>query len=363
MAAERIPDGFRYRAEDDAAYLVDFLTRGLTGTGEVVEAYEKALAAAYGATHAVTVSSGSAAVMAALGALGLQPGDEVLLAPTCPLCTVYPIQALGLVPVFCDTQPTNFGLDLASLRAAIGPRTRVILDVPMWGYPTPVAQLRALADEHGLSLVLDLAHGHGVQFGGRPLWTYGHIATFSTHEVKFLSTGEGGFILTNDAGLAERVRHFSRYGGLDGVHFGLNLKLGGLQAALGIRRLPLIPEHLRVRHRNARYILDRLTHPRVRELPVVPSGEPSYYYLLLHLQGESEAAAFIGHMDARGVPSDIRKYRCRPLYEFPLLAPYRRPCENARHLLASMTTVPVHPNLGREDLDRIVTAISDFPAA
>ncbi|WP_163779997.1 DegT/DnrJ/EryC1/StrS family aminotransferase [Myxococcus vastator] len=352
-----IPPSFHQRDASDATYLSAFLHRDLSGTGDVVLAYEAALRSWFGAAAAVSVSSGSAAVMVALGALGLRPGDEVVVPPTAPLCTVYPILAMGGVPVFCDTREDGFGLDLDDLESVVGPRTRAIIEVPMWGYPTPLIPLRAFADDLRLPLVLDLAHGHGIRLSGRPLWTYGHLATFSTHESKFLSTGEGGFILTDDADLAKAARRFSRRGGLNGRHLGLSLTLCGLQAALGLRRLRLLNEHLRVRGQNARHILKQLTQPQLQELPVTSGGEPNYYFLVLRHRGGS-AHDLIEQLAAQGIPSDIRRYRCRPLYEFPILSAYRHPCENARRLLGSMTTIPVHPSLTTTELDRIAAAIN-----
>jgi perosamine synthetase len=347
------------RFEEEAAAVAALLGRSLSGTSEPVAAYEAALARFFGARHAVAVSSGSAAVMAAAAALALAPGDQVVLTPTCPLCTVYPLMSMGVQPVFADTQADNFSLDLEDLERAIGPRTRAIIDIPMWGYPTPARALRAVADRHRLPLLLDLAHGHGVKADGRPLWTMGDIATFSTHSSKILSTGEGGFILTDNEALAAGARRFSRFGDLDGIHVGLNLKLGGLMAGLGQLRLAFFDESLRVRRANARRVLTGLRNPLVRELPLAPGGEPNYFTLLLQVS-EPSNRPFIAHLARWGIGSDIEKYGCRPLYEFPLLSAYRRNCANAKRLLGTITTIPVHPGLSSADLEHIVRAINAY---
>ena len=360
MAHRLISDTCPYDAsEAEVAAVCDVLGRPMSGTSEAVVAYEADLAACFGARFAVAVSSGSAAVMAAVAALGLRPGDEVALTPTCPLCTVYPLMAMGVVPVFVDTQPESFSLDLADLARVVSPRLRAIIDIPMWGYPIPVPALRAAADEYGLPLLLDLAHGHGVTVEGQPLWRYGNIATFSTHESKILSSGEGGFILTDDGTLAQRARSFAAFGNLDGAHLGLNLKLGGLLAALARFRLAGFSAQLKRRAAHARQILGAIRHPDVRELGAAAHGEPNYFCLLLQVP-EAKSRAFIAHLRRCGIPSDIDKYGCRPLYEFPLLEAFARDCRNAKRLLGSITTIPVHPGLSAPDLEHIAASINAF---
>jgi DegT/DnrJ/EryC1/StrS aminotransferase family len=138
--------------------------------------------------------------------------------------------------VFVDTRAHGFGADPASVRAALTPRTKAIIDIPMWGYHTEVDELHALTQAAGIKLVLDLTHSHGTTLHGRPLSHYdGDVSCFSTHERKPLATGEGGFILTGDDELAQRCRDYSRFGNLNGKDFGLNYKLAALPAALGIR--------------------------------------------------------------------------------------------------------------------------------
>ncbi|HEX2581672.1 MAG TPA: DegT/DnrJ/EryC1/StrS family aminotransferase [Dongiaceae bacterium] len=339
--------------------LVACLEGGLSGTSDTVAAYEAELAAWFDARHALAVSSGAAAVTVALAALGLKRGDEVLLTPTCPLCTVYPILNLGLVPKFCDIQPDCFSFHLEDLARSIGPRTRALIDIPMWGYPVPIIALRQFADYHELPLLLDLALCSGTEFSGRPIWSYADIATFSTHESKILSTGEGGGVLTNNALYAERGRLYSRFGGLDGVNFGLNYKMSAPQAAIGVGRLRQLAYHIKRRRENARKILDGLDNPWLEELPVVPNGRPNYLTILLRTT-YADNRELIAHLATYGIPSDITTYDCKPLYLFPILASYARTCTNAERMLASITTVPCHPALGEAELAYILSALNTF---
>ncbi|PTL84524.1 DegT/DnrJ/EryC1/StrS aminotransferase family protein [Vitiosangium sp. GDMCC 1.1324] len=354
-----ITDAFRHRHPDDERYLRQALETGLTGTSSIVERYERKLAERYGMRHVLAVSSGAAAVTVALDGITWEPGDEIIVPPTCPICTVLPILSRGLKPVFCDVRPHNFGLDPDDLARVISPRTRGIIEVPMWGYPSRADELREIARAHGLPLILDLAHCHMTRLNGRWLAEYGDIACFSTHEGKFMSTGEGGFVMTNDADRDAKMRAYTRFGNLDGIHFGLNYKLGGLQAAVGLARLEALDRHVETRARNRQYILERLQNPHVRELPICEGGVVNGYALLLQVV-RGDGRRFVEHLHTHGVPSDIKKYDNRPLYEYPLLAAYQRDCKNSAALLRSLTTVPLHSDLSLEDLQHIISTVNAY---
>ncbi|AVG16394.1 MULTISPECIES: DegT/DnrJ/EryC1/StrS family aminotransferase [Chromobacteriaceae] len=356
-----ISDKYRPQYPDDLPALERALRGALSGTSDTVAAYEQALAGWFGAAEAVALSSGGAAVSVALYAAGVRPGDDVLLTPSCPLCTVYPIIAAGANPVFVDTRVHGFGADPDSVRDRVSPRAVALIDIPMWGYPTEVDELRELADSLDLKLILDLAHSHGSTLHGNHLSAYGHLSCFSTHERKPLATGEGGFVLTDDAELAERCRSYSRFGNLNGADFGLNYKLAALPAALGHSRLGKLSEQIDLRRTHARHLLQRLRHPQVREKLIIEGGNPNYYFLNLELDF-ADNRAFIDYLDARGVPSDIKRYGCQALYRFPALAEYRLDCPNAETLLAGMTTLPVHPALSEAELDYMADVINGYQA-
>ncbi len=354
-----LADKFRPCYADDLAAVVDALQNGLSGTSATVSDYERDLGVYFDSPSAIAVSSGAAAISVALAAAGVGRGDEVVLTPTAPLCTVYPVIAAGAVPVFVDTRLDNFGADLVCLDGVLSRKTKAIVDIPMWGYPTPVDELHQFARARSVPLILDLAHAHGTKIHGRHLSTHCDLACFSTHERKILATGEGGFVLSNTQNLTERCRSYSRFGNLNGRDFGLNFKLGALPAALGRSRLAHLDAQLAQRRRNAQRLLAQLAHNNVSEAAVVSSGVPNYYALNLRLTF-SNNRRFIEYLEARGIPSDIIRYGCRCLYEFPAVAPFARHCPNAEALLGDMTTIPVHPGLTDSDLDYIAEVINSY---
>lgn len=354
-----ISDKCLQRTPGDEAAVSAALLQPISGGSEVIAEYEADLAKVFGIENAVAVSSGGAALIAALYAAGVRPGDEVVLPPTCPLCTVYPIMFLGATPVFCDTYADNFGVDLEDLARVVTPKTRAVIDVPMWGYPTPVDRLRDATRSLGVSLVLDLAHSHGAKLDGRDLSAYGDFSCYSTHERKILSTGEGGFILTHDESLASIVRSYIKFGNLNGRDFGLNFKLSGVQAALGRSRLAHLDDLLARRRTAAQKIAAGIKRSGVRELDLLPGAVPSYYFMMLRLSLDDNRA-FIDHLDKQGIPSDIKRYGCKPLYEFPALKAYTRRCPQAEALLSSVTTLPVHPGIQSDQIEHMIAVINQY---
>jgi perosamine synthetase len=354
-----ISDKCLQRTPGDEAAVSAALLRPISGGSDVIVEYEADLAKTFGATNAIAVSSGGAALIAALYAAGVRHGDEVVLPPTCPLCTVYPIMFLGATPVFCDTLPGNFGIDLEDLARVVTRRTRAVIDVPMWGYPTPVNRLREATRALGVSLVLDLAHAHGATLDGRDLSAYGDLSCYSTHERKILSTGEGGFILTPDERLASIVRSYIKFGNLNGRDFGLNFKLSGVQAALGRSRLAHLNELLGRRRAAAQKIASGIKRSGVQELDILPGSSPSYYFMLLRLSLDDNSA-FIDYLDRQGIPSDIKRYGCKPLYYFPALEAYTRRCGHAEALLSSVTTLPVHPGITDAQIDHMIATVNRY---
>lgn len=359
LCPAKIADVYEHRSIGDAQYLQMALESGLSGTSSIVDSYERKIASFYQVPYATAVSSGAAAVSVALAGVDWERGDEVIVPPSCPICTVLPILERGLRPVFCDVRRDQFGLDPELVKRTISARTRAIIEVPMWGYPTSIDELQLMAKSNGLPLILDLAHCHASRLKGQWLAQFGDIACFSTHDCKYLSTGEGGFVLTSSKDRAEKMRSYTRFGDLDGKQVGLNYKLGGLQAAIGLARFDELKQQLTIRLINHRRLMTRISNPHVRELPIVAGGEINGYALLLQAV-KSDGRHLVEYLVEHGIPSDIHKYDNKPLYEYPILSGFRRSCQNAAELLRSLTTVPLHPGLSEEQLTYMADVINDY---
>lgn len=359
-----VTDDFDPRAEGEQFVLHNALRHGISGRSDVVRRYELAVAENFGMAHAVSASSGFGALVVALSALGLAPGDKVLLTPTCPICTVYALTFMRLVPVFCDTRPDDFGADLDHAAALLDERVAAMIEIPMWGYPLDARASRAFCDAAGIPLVLDIALAHKARLDGRLLGAYGDLATFSTHSSKNFVTGEGGCVLTDDPSTAERARAFGYPDDPAAERPGLNYAMAGLQAALGLARLSRLDEDIARRRETMALLVAELDNPSLEPLPVVAGGETGGTKLLVREVG-GDNRALLAHMDRCGVASDVLNYGCRALYEFPVLAAFRSTCPNAEALLASIITIPVHPDLSRRQLEHVVRSLNGYrpPAA
>lgn len=356
----KIPDKYEFYDYSDIKATSRIIKgKKLAGTSQVVLRYEEELSSFFNSKYSVALSSGTAAIQTALYSLGVRRGDKVIVSSACPSMSVVSIIALGATIVFCDTQKDNFGLDIKDLKKVISPKVKAVIDVPMWGYPTDVITLKRFLKKYKIPLILDLAQAHGSRLNNKYLSNYSDISCFSTHDRKILPTGEGGFCLTDKVGLYKKMKAYIKYGNMNGVDFGLNFKICSLQAGLGINRIKFINDQIATRTKNAKYILNRIRNNNIEELKIIKSGNPNYYALLLYIKN-GNARDFIDYLDKNGIPSDIKRYDFKVLYEYPLFKKYSRKCVNSENLIKKVTTIPVHPGLSKKELDHIIKTINKF---
>ncbi len=354
-----IKDKYLFSSVNDFEYIKKvLLNKKLSGTADIVDEYELKLANFFNSKFAVATSSGTSAIQTALFAAGANQGDDVIISSTCPVMSVFPIIQAGANIIFCDTAEDNFGLSIDDLEKTITSRTKAVIEVPMWGYPTNVEALKNFLKSKNIPLILDLAQAHGTKLKDHYLSYYGDISCFSTHDRKILATGEGGFILTNNENYYNKAKSFIAFGNMNTIDYGLNFKLGALQAALGLNRIDYIPEQLKIRKSNAEHIRDGLKHSQISELTITENGEPNYYALLLKLNLDNPRK-FIDYLSIKGIPSDIIRYNCKPLYNYSILEKFKRICPNSEKLLQSITTIPVHPGLNENEIDYIISTINN----
>jgi perosamine synthetase len=349
------------------------LDQQLSGNTEIVTEYEAALAKYFGSAFASTCSSGTTGLMLAFQALEVGIGDEVIMPPTAPVMSALPILALGATPVFCDIQnPLSFALSVKDVEACITPRTKCILSVPMWGYPFDSQPLRELADVSRVGFVEDCSHAHGTFVAGVQQGRAAHLAVFSTHERKMLATGEGGFILTDDVELAETIDVLKNCGKLDrsrgsansratgfGIQFGLNLRLSGVLAAIGMNQLNRLPLRVEAHRKNAgtlRADLDRLPGLGLREIDI-PDGASANYYSFVACVTHGKAASLSEALKREGFVSDTLAYRYQPLYGMDLFRKFARNCANAERICETAFTVPVHEGVGSADISKLADVL------
>ena len=246
-----LPYGHQCVTEEDIQLVVDVLRSDWLTTGPMGGRFERAFAHKVGAAHGVSTSSGTAALHAAMFALGIGPGDEVIVPAMTFAATANCVVYQGASPVFADVDAGTLLLDPAEVERRITPRTRAIIAVDYAGQPCDYRRLTDVARSHGLALVDDAAHGLGGACGDTPVGGLADLSTFSLHPVKPITTGEGGMVTTDDASLAERIRQFRNHGFTSDHHqraaagswhsemteLGYNYRLTDFQSALGLGQL------------------------------------------------------------------------------------------------------------------------------
>lgn len=307
--------------------------------GPLVTAAEQDLSARVGAAYGVGVANGTDALVIALQALGLQPGDEVI----CPAYTFYAtaeaIVQAGGTPVFADVSAETLCLDPDAAAAAVTPRTRALLPVHLFGHPADGPALRAICERHGLFLLEDAAQAFGATLGGIPCGAFGDAATFSFFPTKNLPAfGDGGLIATSDAAVAEAARVLRFHGSKDKVTFeriGFNSRLDELQAAVLLELAPLVDGWNRNRiEAAARYAA--LGLGELVDLPSVAPGATHIYHL--YMVRTPQRDALVDSLKQRGIGAAV--YYGHPLHLQPVFA----------HLGYREGSLPVTERAAREGL-------------
>lgn len=320
--------------------------------GEELAAFEREFATWCGVRHALGVGSGLDALALilrgylGLGALG--EGDEVIVPGNTFIASFLAVSANRLVPVPVEPDPVSFNLDPACVAAAIGPRTRAIMAVHLYGQLADMPALVALARQHGLLLIEDAAQAHGATREGRKAGAFGDATAFSFYPAKNLGAlGDGGAVVTGDARLAERVAALRNYGSETKYHHlfqGVNSRLDEIQAALLRVKLRHLDEDVALRRRVARRYRDGIRHPQIA-LPEVAHEEQHAWHLFVVRCHRRDALQ--RHLQAQGVQSQVH-YPVPP-HRQPAYAELREawlPLTERLH--EEVLSLPLGPSLGED---------------
>jgi perosamine synthetase len=370
-----LPYGRQSVGEADIVAVVDVLCSDWLTTGPKVAELEVAWAARVGASHAVAVSSGTAALHAAAFAAGIGPGDEVIVPPLTFAASANCVLYQGGTPVFADVQSDTLNIDPAAVEAAITPRTRALVAVDYSGQPADLQELRDIGNCHGLVLIEDAAHAVGATYRGRPVGSISDLTTFSTHPVKHVTTGEGGLVTTwsedwdvqmrwfRNHGITTDHRQRAEKGGwfYEMVALGYNYRLPDINCALGLSQLDRLGDWLaRRRAIAARYDEAFAGLPAVRSLAVRPDREPAWhiYPILLNLDHlRRDRAAVFAALRAENIGVNVHYI---PVYWHPYYAElgYRRGlCPRAEDAYDRLVTLPLFPGMTDQDVADVIEAV------
>ena len=361
--------------EDDVQAVVAALRSAWLTTGPQVDHFERAVAAAVGAPHAVAVSSGTAALHAAAFAAAIGPGDEVVVPALTFAASANAVVYQGGVPVFADVRRDTLNVEPADLAMKITPRTRAVMAVDFAGQPADLDEIGAVARDHGLVLIEDAAHALGAEYRGRRLGTLADLTTFSFHPVKHITTGEGGLVTTASDEMNARLRRFRNHG-LEAdfrdrhergdeytpmVDLGYNYRLTDVACALGLSQLAKLDQFLKRRAELAqRYRAELARQPGLLLPEVSPDVRHVWHIFPVLLEIERLAAdrrTILAALRAENIGVTIHYV---PVYWHPYYRArgYQRGlCPNAEWAFERLLTLPLFPAMTDEDAEDALTAV------
>jgi perosamine synthetase len=371
-----LPYGRQWIDDEDIAAVVAVLRSDWLTTGPQVAAFERAVAEFVGACEAVAVSSGTAALHAAMYALGIGPGEEVIVPALTFAASANCVAYQGGTPVFTDVDPDTLLLDPRQVERMITPRTRAIVAVDYAGQPCDYDALTALAAAHNLPIVADACHALGAAYRDRRAGTLGTLSTFSFHPVKPIATAEGGMITTDDAELARRLRLFRNHGitsdhrqreqagswFYEMVELGYNYRLSDVQCALGMSQLRKLPDWIRRRQAiGRRYDEAFAALPGVRPLAVRSDVTHAYHLYVVRLDPgilRTDRAAIYKALRQEGIGVNVHYI---PVHLHPY---YRRRfgtrpglCPVAELSYANILSLPIFPRMSDADVETVIQAL------
>lgn len=376
-----LPYGRQSIDDDDVQAVTEALRSPWLTTGPKVAEFERAFATFVGAREAVAVSNGTAALHAAVYALGIGPGDEVIVTPMTFAASANCVVFQGGTPVFADVDPETLLLDPAKIEALITPRTRAIIAVDYAGQPCDYTALRAVAARHGLRIIADACHAVGGSDRGHAVGTLADLNTFSLHPVKHFTTGEGGLISTDDPELAQRMRLFRNHGittdhrqreqqgswAYEMVDLGYNYRLTDIQCALGLSQLGKLRRWVERRQTiAARYDAAFATLPAVQPLAVRPEVAHAYHLYMVRFdlrQLKADRATIFQALRAEGIGVNVHYI---PVHLHPF---YRQRfgtgpglCPVAEAAYEELITLPMFPAMSDQDAEDVVAAVGKVVA-
>lgn len=359
-------------AGNELRYIQDAVSSGwISSSGSYVEKFERAFAAWSGVKHGIAVCNGTVALHLALVALGVGPGDEVIVPDFTMASSAFAVCYTGATPVFAEADAVTWNMSPRWVETLITPRTKVIMAMHVFGNPCDMATLSTLAERHRIVLMEDAAEAHGAIFQGRPAGSLSCIAAFSFFANKNLTTGEGGMVITNDDALANACRYYKNVCfPLNAPreylhsHIGFNYRMSNLHAALGLAQVEKAQEYLALRQEHGRMYRERLSSiPGIILQGIQPNGVSAYWMNGLVLTSEygKTRQELVSYLKENGV--DTRLF-FNGMHRQKALADFGCDCSGAfpvsDFLADNGLYLPSSSSLTENDIDRICALIYAF---
>lgn len=344
--------------KEEERAVIEVLRSGKLTQGEKVAEFEEAFAKYCGTKYAVATDNGTSALITALSAAGIGPGDEVITTPFTFIATANAIMFTGAKPVFVDIEESTFNIDPELIEGLITPRTKAILPVHLYGLMADMPAINKIAKKHKLIVIEDAAQAHGADIKGKRAGSWGLAGCFSFYPTKNMTTCEGGMMTTNDKKLADTARVFRNQGMKKRYYhdiIGFNFRMTNIAAAIGLEQLKKLETFTKKRIKNASYLNQKLAGIEGVVTPSTPKGYRHVFHQYTIQTANRDKA--IQKLEKAGIGYGIY---------YPILLQKQRSYQNlglqAKTPIAGKTTkevlsLPVHPGLSKKDLDRIIEVL------
>ncbi|MDH6135203.1 perosamine synthetase [Kitasatospora sp. MAA4] len=357
--AETVPVARPVIGEAEIAAAVRVLRSGSVVQGPEVAAFEREFSELVDGRACVAVNSGTSALYLSLLALGIGPGDEVVVPSFSFAATANAVRLVGAEPVFADIEADSFCLDPEAAAAAVGPRTAALLPVHLYGHPAAMDRLLPLAARHGLAVVEDACQAHAATLHGRPVGSFGAAGCFSFYPTKNMHALEGGMVVVQDARLAAKLRMLRNQGMAERYRHelvGANLRMTDVSAAVGRVQLAALAGWTERRRQHAKAL-----DARLRGVPTPPVAVGAgHVYHQYTVRVAEQRARFQGELAQRGIGSAV--HYAVPIHRQPAYAGGGEELPQTDRAAAEVLSLPVHPGLTEGELDRVATAVDAVAA-
>jgi dTDP-4-amino-4,6-dideoxygalactose transaminase len=358
-----IPINLPNIGEEEIQAVVQVMKSGILtnalGAGPKVSEFEKKFAQFAEVKHSIAVNTGTAALHAALMAVGIKAGDEVILPSFTFVATAEAVVLAGGKPVFADIDPETYTLSPAEIEKVITKKTKAIIPVDLYGLPADMKAIREAASKYNLTIIEDCAQSHGATCEGKAAGVLADLACWSLYAAKNIGTGEGGVITTDNDELAERVRMIRTHGEkikYQSIILGTNYRMTEIQAAIGIIQLKRLPVFFAKRSKNARRMTTKLSGSNKIKLPPdLPNRKPSWYLYTVRIIDASEEKRnnIVKQMHQKGIGADA--YYPIPVNKMPYykenFGDFKLP--ETEKAAKQVISLPIHPAVTDEEIDFI----------
>lgn len=349
--------------KEEEKAVIEVLRSGQITSGKWTEEFEQRFAEYIGSKHCVATGNGTEALYLALQASGVSLGDEVITTPFTFIASANAILFVGAIPVFVDIDEETFNIDPELIEKAVTKKTKAILPVHLYGLPSNMPEIMRIAKKHNLTVIEDAAQAHGASILGQKVGTFGKAASFSFYPTKNMTTSEGGAVTTNDDNVSDMAHLLREQGMRIRYHHevvGYNFRMTNIQAAIGLEQLKKLEAFTSKRIKNAAYLTKNLLGIKGLITPVTPSG----YRHVFHQYTIRITKDYSLSRDQ--LIDKLKEAEIGAMIYYPIPVHKQRPYLNLGYndklpitdkVSSEVLSIPVHPSLTKDNLDKIVRTL------